>query len=135
MYWFMKCLRQYFDFATRARRLEYWAFVIILYILLGIVCLIFHSSIRITPADLIHFKIDADMISSIGIVPFFVAIFFVIPYFSVTVRRLHDVDKSALWLLIMLIPGLGGLWMFFLMITPGNYYDNKWGRNPKINLV
>lgn len=135
MYWFLKCLKQYFDFATRARRMEYWNFVIILWIILGIVCLIFHSSVRITPSDLIHFNITADLISDIGIVPFLVSCFFVIPYFAVTVRRLHDINRSALWLLIMLIPFFGGIWMFFLMITDGFYYDNRWGRNPKLHLV
>ena len=48
------------------------------------------------------------------------------------VKRWHDRDRSGLWLLINLIPGIGQMWMAiecgFIAGTPG---DNKYGPAPK----
>ena len=40
-----------------------------------------------------------------------------VPTLAVTVRRLHDVGKSGWWILISLIPIIGGIWLLILTVT------------------
>ena len=131
MYWFIKCLKQYGDFRTRARRCEYWNFVFWLWVILGIIS-IFIPDIRILPSNLLHLDFNIISISNLGKGFFALVCLFICPYFAVATRRLHDINKSAWWLLINIIPIIGGLWFFILMVIPGDHFDNKWGRNPKI---
>ena len=58
-----------------------------------------------------------------------------IPSLSVTVRRLHDVGKSGWWILISLIPFIGGIWLFILTITDSQPGENIYGPSPKMTLV
>jgi len=131
MYWFIKCLKQYGDFHTRARRCEYWNFVFWLWVLLTVISC-FIPDIRLLPTTLLHLDFDSISISKLGTIPFVIVALMICPYFAVATRRLHDINKSAWWLLILLIPFIGGIWFFILMVIPGDHFDNKWGRNPKI---
>ncbi len=54
-----------------------------------------------------------------------------IPSLAVAVRRLHDVGKSGWFLLITLIPLIGGIWCLILMCTDGDVQDNEYGSSPK----
>ena len=51
--------------------------------------------------------------------------------FCLMVKRWHDRDRSGMWLLINLIPGIGQMWTviewLFIAGTPG---DNKYGPSP-----
>ncbi len=54
-----------------------------------------------------------------------------LPWWAVQFRRLHDTDRSAWWLLLLLIPIIG--WLIIIAFncqngTPGN---NRFGPNPK----
>lgn len=52
------------------------------------------------------------------------------PLFSLIVRRIHDLNTSAWWLLITLIP-LGGLLFFALPFKKGTPGPNKYGDPPE----
>ena len=132
MYWFIKCLIQYADFSGRARRCEYWWFTIGLWIIFGIMNIF---GIHISASDILQFNYKAFSINSLGLIPFLICVFFICPYFAVAVRRLHDINKSAWWLLLNAIPAIGTIWFFLLMCADGTYYDNQWGRNPKIHII
>lgn len=54
-----------------------------------------------------------------------------IPGLSVSVRRLHDVGKSGWMLLIALIPLIGAIWLFVLLVTDSKPGENEYGPNPK----
>ena len=43
----------------------------------------------------------------------------VLPGLAVTVRRLHDTDRSGWWLLILLVPIVGAIVFLVFMATPG----------------
>jgi uncharacterized membrane protein YhaH (DUF805 family) len=63
------------------------------------------------------------------------AIYFVvsiIPSIAVTVRRLHDTNKSGWWYFINFVPFIGPIWLFILMVQEGNVGDNQYGTDPKI---
>lgn len=54
-------------------------------------------------------------------------IFFWLPGLAVTIRRLHDTDRSGAWYFIQLIPIIGAIWFFVLMCLPGTYGNNRFG--------
>jgi uncharacterized membrane protein YhaH (DUF805 family) len=54
-----------------------------------------------------------------------------LPTLAVAVRRLHDVGKSAWWLLISLVPFFGALYLLYLMVKDSQPDTNEWGSNPK----
>ena len=107
MEWYLKVLKQYGDFSGRARRKEYWMFVLFN---------IIFSSI----ATLISLKIYT--IYTIAVL---------IPNLAVSVRRLHDVGKSGWMCFIALIPLIGTIWLLILMLSDSNPGKNEYGVNPK----
>ena len=54
-----------------------------------------------------------------------------VPSIAVTIRRLHDIGKSGWWLLISLIPIIGGIWLLVLTCFDGQPHENQYGPNPK----
>ena len=55
----------------------------------------------------------------------------VVPAFAVTIRRLHDQDKPGWFLLITLIPVIGGLFWFLIAFWPGTKGENDYGWDPR----
>jgi len=53
--------------------------------------------------------------------------FILFPILSISIRRLHDQDRSGLFLLFNLIPWIGNLAVVVLMALPGTPYDNRYG--------
>ena len=49
------------------------------------------------------------------------------PSLAVTVRRLHDQNKSGSYLLLALLPVIGGIWLLILMLRKGNEEANEFG--------
>lgn len=59
------------------------------------------------------------------------ALAMVIPSIAVTVRRLHDVGKSGWFMFISIIPIIGGIWLFIVLVTDGDAGTNQYGMDPK----
>tara|TARA_B110000503_G_C7041726_1_gene368503 strand:- start:598 stop:969 length:372 start_codon:yes stop_codon:yes gene_type:complete len=119
MNWYLKVLKQYADFNGRARRKEYWMFVLF-NTLFSILAMIFDNVFGIA-------------IEGIGYGPIYLlyVLAMMIPSLAVAVRRLHDVGKSGWMILISLIPIIGGIWLLVLFVTDGNPGENEHGANPK----
>jgi uncharacterized membrane protein YhaH (DUF805 family) len=58
------------------------------------------------------------------------ALWAIIPGLAVTVRRLHDLDKSGWHLLIGLIPLVGGIILLIWYCTEGTRGPNRYGPDP-----
>jgi uncharacterized membrane protein YhaH (DUF805 family) len=54
-----------------------------------------------------------------------------IPGIAVSIRRLHDIGKSGWYFLLAFIPCVGGIILLVFALTPGDTYDNEYGRDPK----
>jgi uncharacterized membrane protein YhaH (DUF805 family) len=54
-----------------------------------------------------------------------------LPSLAVTVRRLHDTDRSGWWILLNLIPIVGALIVLIFTCLDGTPGDNRFGPNPK----
>ena len=124
MKWYLKCLNQYADFSGRARRTEYWMFT--LFNMIFTLLTLFIGALLGTAL----FGASGTVIGSMGLyVLYLIAIF--IPGLSVFVRRLHDTENSGWMFFILLIPLIGSIWVFVLMIMDSKPGENKWGPNPK----
>lgn len=67
----------------------------------------------------------------LGIVMIIYVLIVFIPSLAVTVRRLHDTGKSGWYILLNLIPYVGGLIIFIFTVMDSEPGENKWGPNPK----
>src|SRR5690606_13737347 len=54
-----------------------------------------------------------------------------IPSLAVSVRRLHDTDRSGWWLLIALVPLIGAIVLLVFLVLDSNSGQNQYGANPK----
>ncbi|MCC0090486.1 DUF805 domain-containing protein [Aeromonas veronii] len=115
MNWYISVLKQYAVFSGRARRTEYWMFVlcnVIVMLLLGMVDKLIGG--------------DKELISSIY------SLAVLLPSLAVAARRLHDTDRSAWWLLLGLIPIIGTLVLIYFMVCNGQQGPNRFGDDPKV---
>lgn len=106
----------YFKFSGRASRSEYWWFTLFI-TLMGIVAIL--ADHAVTPG---YARPD-------GFIELIWRLITIIPATSVSVRRLHDVNHSGWWLLLVLT-GIGALVILYWNIKKGNPEANKYGINP-----
>ncbi|MEV7611871.1 DUF805 domain-containing protein [Streptomyces sp. NPDC089799] len=110
---YLDVLKKYVLFTGRARRQEYWIFTLFS-----------------TIASVILMVIDF----ALGIYPLLTALYILatlLPSLGVSVRRLHDTGKSGWFILLGLIPFVGGIIMLIFMATEGEAQPNAYGPNPK----
>ena len=53
-----------------------------------------------------------------------------LPSLALSVRRLHDRDKSGWWFLLVFIPIIGAIILLIWFALPGTSGDNRFGANP-----
>ncbi|WP_340609928.1 DUF805 domain-containing protein [Xenorhabdus bharatensis] len=114
MNWYVQVLKNYADFSGRARRKEYWMFY--LFNMLALLAVFILSSLLGETIGLI-------------LVVLYVVITF-IPSLAVSVRRLHDSNRSGWWLLLNIIPA-GGIVVFIFTLLEGTEGSNEYGADPK----
>lgn len=154
MKWFVKCINNYVNFRGRARRSEFWYFVLFSTIL-AVVATILDSIVFGSPRRIFY-----------GLV----GLFLFLPGLAVQVRRLHDTNRSGklllwmllayvIWIVLLFVFGLGTflsggsasasvlflalaivggiaflVWCIFFLAwycTPGTPGDNQYGPDPK----
>mgnify|MGYP000604443738 CR=1 FL=1 len=54
-----------------------------------------------------------------------------VPSIAVTVRRLHDINKSGGYWFVRFIPLIGPIWLLILLVEDSSAGNNKYGPNPK----
>ncbi|KTE17052.1 DUF805 domain-containing protein [Sphingopyxis sp. H115] len=118
-------LMRYADFSGRSQRMEYWMFT--LFYLAMIVLLIGLAIFFGSPPGEDHTLAENYFLVVTGL--FVVGT--IIPSIAVTVRRLHDQDKSGWFYLISFIPYIGGLVLLFFMCVDGTPGPNRYGPDPK----
>ena len=119
MNWYLQALKKYADFNGRARRREYWFFVLFNIII----------SIVLTVCDVVLGTYNAA--ASIGILTGIYTLAVLIPGIAVSVRRLHDTGRSGWWLLIVLVPLIGWIVLLIFMLIDSQPGQNAYGPSPK----
>jgi len=112
------CFRKYATFSGRARPSEYWWWVLFNVILFGVLYAIGGGASVEEPSDAIA--------TVIGVV----WLGLILPSWGVAIRRLHDTGRSGWFLLISLIPLVGGIVLLVFMVSAGNPGPNKYGIAP-----
>lgn len=104
--WYMEGLRKYAVFSGRARRKEYWMFLLI--------STLVSSGIGVIDG---LFRMDTLLVWVYTLMIF-------IPSVAVAFRRVHDTGRSGLW---VFVPVVG----FIFMFLAGQPHDNRFGPDPK----
>ncbi|MBJ3815343.1 DUF805 domain-containing protein [Shimwellia pseudoproteus] len=118
MDWYLKVVRNYLGFSGRARRKEYWMFILVNFILSAVLGIL---------DNMLGLKIFGD--KALLTTLYGIAIF--LPWWAVQFRRLHDTDRSAWWLLLLVIPVLGWLVILAFSCQAGTSSANRYGPSPK----
>ena len=126
MKWFIKAFRQYADFSGRASRQEFWMFV--LFNLLFAMAWAFVAGL-LTGLFGGSFDQESRLIFMYKLIAIYYAVT-AVPAMAVGVRRLHDTGRSGWWMLIGLVPLVGGIWLIVLMCSDDNPGDNRYGSPP-----
>ncbi|MGW3046168.1 DUF805 domain-containing protein [Kitasatospora sp. NPDC001159] len=113
MKWYLGVLKKYARFRGRARRREFWMFTLFS----GIV-----SFVAGFLDGLLHTGYLISLVYALVVW---------IPTLAVGFRRLHDTGRSAWWLLLSLVPGVGLLLVVFLALN-GQAGENRFGPDPKL---
>lgn len=110
----------YANFSGRAGRKEYWMFFlanVLIWFILGFLSVFFLND----PGETAVYNVIGYLYSAA----------FFIPGLALTIRRLHDTDKSGWWCLIVLIPFIGVIILFVFLVQDSQEGSNEYGLNPK----
>lgn len=106
--------KKYANFSGRASRREFWSFRVFYSVGLILSMILCVSN---SPIAYIFF------LTYIAITT--------IPLIAVAVRRLHDTNRSAWYLLISFVPGIGDICMLILYCLRGTTGANQYGYKPE----
>lgn len=102
------CFSQYATFSGRARRAEYWWFFLFNLLIATIL-----AAMSETVSGLFSLAT-------------------LLPALAVSVRRLHDIDRSGWWLLLIFVPLIGPIVLLVWSLTKGATGPNRFGEDPKL---
>ncbi len=105
------CFNKYAEFVGRARRSEYWWFVLLTLIV----------SLVLSPVST-----TLSVLASLALF---------VPSLAVAVRRMHDTGRSGWYLLIGLVPLVGFIILIVWLATEGEPGTNLYGESPKAAIV
>jgi len=118
MKYYIQAIKKSGDYKTRASRSEYWLFILthffVMILLTFFMSIIFNSSGR-------------ELGSLILYLFFFVML---IPHLALTVRRLHDSDRSGVYIFSGFIPIVGPFVMLYFLTQPSTIGINEYGPEP-----
>jgi uncharacterized membrane protein YhaH (DUF805 family) len=114
MNWYLSVLKNYVGFSGRARRMEYWMFALVNAIIF-LVLAILATATRSFILWVLLFLYDLGVL---------------LPALAVTWRRIQDTGRNGLWILLGLIPFVGGIILLVLTILPGTQGPNEFGPDP-----
>jgi uncharacterized membrane protein YhaH (DUF805 family) len=108
--YYQEALKKYAVFTGRSRRSEYWYFVLINFIISLILPL---------------FGQVGSLLSYIYILAI------IIPGLAVSIRRLHDTNRTGWWIFLALIPFVGAIVLLVFFATDSDPATNEYGPNPE----
>ena len=118
MEWATLPLKRYAEFTGRSRRKEYWLFALMM-LVAGIVVGMVEGMLGLSGTLGTYGPLSWLLIAAI-----------IVPSIAVGVRRFHDLGKSGWWMLVGLIPIVGGLVLLFFFVQEGDKGPNQYGPDP-----
>ena len=123
MSWYIKVLKNYAVFSGRARRKEYWMFVLFNVIF----------AVALTIIDLVTGLYSKS--ANIGLFTSIYSLAVLVPTLAVSVRRLHDTNHSGWWYFIALVPLAGAIILLVFFVRDSEPTYTQYGPNPKEEAV
>lgn len=115
MHWYTDVLRRYTDFHGRSDRPEFWWFGLINLIVSLVIWAIAIAAFGLLKGELVAVLYGLATL---------------LPALGVEIRRLHDTSRSGWWLLISLIPIIGGIVLIVFLASAGTRGTNRFGPQP-----
>lgn len=123
--------KKYAQFRGRSRRSEYWYAALANYIVMMLSYLFFIPAF----VDIAKYgEPSTGSTALMGIVSLLIMVYafvILVPSLALAVRRLHDTGKSGWFLLLGLIPYIGGIIVFVFTVLDSQPGENRYGLNPK----
>ena len=120
MKWFLEALtKKYATFEGRARRSEYWYFVLFYFLAIVVLAIV----------DVTVGTYNEEV--GVGLLSGLFGLATIVPSLAVMVRRLHDTDRSGWWVLINLVPLVGAVVLLVFTVLDSQPGANRFGPNPK----
>lgn len=113
----LSVLRNYAETSGRAGRSEFWNWTLIQTAIFGGL----YALGQITPT------VATISVGNLTLIYFLITLS---PTVALATRRLHDSNRSSLWLLLGLVPATGPLCLMVLFALPSQKTDNKFGEAP-----
>lgn len=113
----------YFNFSGRARRREFWMYVLAVIIL----------SIIVSIIDSVLFPnfMGESSLGSSGPLSSLLSLLLLIPGIAISVRRLHDTGRTGWWYLLVFVIIIGWIVLLIWFVQEGDEGTNKYGPDPK----
>jgi uncharacterized membrane protein YhaH (DUF805 family) len=108
--WYAQPWRKYAQFDGRACRFEYWTFFLANFVISLLLIAIPHA---------LFIRLIFSFASFI-------------PGIAVSVRRLHDRGHGGWYMLLVLVPFVGGLVLLVFMLLGSQKEENRWGPDPTL---
>ena len=113
---YIEAWKRYAQFSGRSSVAEFWQF----FLVNGVISLVF--------------AVFDILFEGVWKVEVMYGLLVFLPMLSVTVRRLRDTNRSAWWLLVVLIPAIGMVLLLILLALPSES-DNDVGHYPQNNTI
>jgi uncharacterized membrane protein YhaH (DUF805 family) len=115
MNWYLAVLKNYVGFSGRARRTEYWMFALV-----NVIILVVLAILAVITKSFFFWLLYA-----------LYALAVLVPGIAVAWRRMQDTGRNGLYILLGLIPFVGGIILLIFMLLPGTPGPNEFGPDPR----
>lgn len=122
-WWKIACIDNFLNFSGRARRKEYWYFVLVSFLFFFVFSAFY---------NFLQNNLSIEIIEILDVISVLVFLFYLLLHLAVAVRRLHDTGKAGFYFFVFLIPIIGYILLFSYLVTDSNSGSNRYGYNPKL---
>ncbi len=129
---YFNCLEKYAKFKGRSSRSEYWQFTLIS---IGIFLLLLLINNVFIDTRGYHSDGHDMLVAGYMCIMILYCGYIITPLLAVTVRRMHDVNKSGWLLFIFLIPFLGQIFALAFLCDKSDEGENKYGKDPNDDIA
>lgn len=122
---------RYIDFHGRTSRANYWWTVLalaIIYLIIDVLCGLLFSKPVVDANATVAEAVKALMLHPTTIIEGIWDLVIFIPGIAMTVRRLHDINKSGFWIFIDFVPIVGPIVLLIFTILPAVNEGNRFGK-------
>jgi uncharacterized membrane protein YhaH (DUF805 family) len=117
MKWYFAVLTDCLTFGGRARRREFWTFMLV-HAIVSVVLYVIERAAGLRSGAIGYLSSPYSYLMGL-------------PILALTMRRLHDMGRSGKWVLLGLIPILGHLGLLVWCLQDGDPGANRFGPSPK----